>query len=156
MIKNVVIEVDLWGGSCFFQPNVGGGSPKFCATTRGWVMFFWGTGFSFPPAHPSPLYFLTSPLERIAYLLAPKWKHISEVHDCTEYQLSCQATSVYNFGNATLYVFTGLCYMWDVYITKIAGVLYIWCFLNLTTLHWLIFEQFRVAPARKSVRVITK
>ena len=31
-------------GHVFFQPNVGGGSPKFCATTRGWVMFFISSG----------------------------------------------------------------------------------------------------------------
>ena len=56
VIKNVVLEVDLWG-CChvffFFSPMSGGGSPKFCATMRGWVMFFWGTGFSFPPAQPA-------------------------------------------------------------------------------------------------------
>ena len=37
----------------FFHPNVGGASPKFCATTRGWVMFFWGTGV-FISSGPTP------------------------------------------------------------------------------------------------------
>ena len=40
MIKNAILEVDLLGWVMFiFNHLLGGGSPKFYAITRGWVIF---------------------------------------------------------------------------------------------------------------------
>ena len=57
VLKNVALEVELWGWSCFFQPNVGGGSPKICATTREWIAFFEEQGFHFLRPTPPPVLF---------------------------------------------------------------------------------------------------
>ena len=45
----------MWVGHVFLQPNVGGGSPKFCALEGGGSCFFEKPGFHF--LRPPPVLF---------------------------------------------------------------------------------------------------
>ena len=61
VIKNVVLEIELWGWVMLnFQHNVEGGSPKLCATTGGGSCFFEEPGFHF--LRPTPPVLFDQPL----------------------------------------------------------------------------------------------